>query len=485
VKQGTSNDEGIFILDFLDPGDYALEVSKEGFRTLKMERLRLSVRDRITLRLQLELSPAEATTINVTAGVEGISADVSTGAAVSRDFAEYLPLNGRNAAALVLMPPGAVSARGPGEINVNGLRSNTNYYTMDGVSLDMAGGSGGPGFGGGPGGMRGGGMAGGSGAMMGGGMGSMVNLDSMQEVKVQTSAIAPEFGRTPGAQIALASRSGANSFHGSLAHYFQNDNLNANNWFANADAQPRPESGLTRFGATLRGRVRRDMTFFFLAYDGARQREGTTTVTSVPSLATRASAKAALKPYVNAFPLPNGVDLENGAAQFVATTTNPSTSDSGSLRLDHRLPWRTNLFVRYSYNRGAGSGRMGEFSSPNVFSTRANRGSGYTAAASTMLSAETVNDLRVNYTTAVSTSSSWMTATAGRAAGGFADVSHRFQRRQRDFQPERHGGGGLLGERPGEKPAGAVQPGRQPDQDQRRAPVQDGRRLPAQHADAL
>jgi hypothetical protein len=165
---------------------------------------------------------------------------------------------------------------------------------------------------------------------------------------------------------------------------------------------------MNRFGATLGGPVRRDTTFFFLTYDGARQRDGTTTVTSVPSLATRAAAKAALKPYVNAFPLPNGVELENGAAQFVLNTTSPSTSDAGSFRLDHKLPWKTNMFFRYTYNRGDGSGRMGEFSSPNVSSERGNRGASYTASAATALSADTLNDLRVNYTTAVTTSSSWM-----------------------------------------------------------------------------
>src|ERR1700684_198850 len=67
-----------------------------------------------------------------------------------------------------------------------------------------------------------------------GGTNSLVSVDAMQEFRIQTSTYAPEFGRTPGAQISIATRSGANQFHGTAFDYFRNDALDANNWFADS-----------------------------------------------------------------------------------------------------------------------------------------------------------------------------------------------------------------------------------------------------------
>src|SRR5262249_9033228 len=156
--------------------------------------------------------------------------DASTGISVDQNYIQNLPVNGRSAQALVLMAPGITSAAGErggmGGFNANGQRSNTNYYTLDGVSVNspLGGGGGGAGFGGGPPGGGGGGPPPGGGD---GGSGSLISMDSMQEMRIQTSSFAPEFGRSPGAQVSITSRGGNNSFHGSGSYYFRNENLNA------------------------------------------------------------------------------------------------------------------------------------------------------------------------------------------------------------------------------------------------------------------
>src|SRR5678815_6111499 len=66
-----------------------------------------------------------------------------------------------------------------------------------------------------------------------GGTTSLVSADAMQEFRIQTSSFAPEFGRTPGGQVSIATRSGTNSFHGALFEYFRNDVLDARDWFVN------------------------------------------------------------------------------------------------------------------------------------------------------------------------------------------------------------------------------------------------------------
>ena len=67
-----------------------------------------------------------------------------------------------------------------------------------------------------------------------GGTSNLVSLDALEEFRIQTSTFAPEYGRTPGAQISVVTKSGTNTFHGTAFEYFRNDKLDANDWFANA-----------------------------------------------------------------------------------------------------------------------------------------------------------------------------------------------------------------------------------------------------------
>jgi hypothetical protein len=201
VREALTNSTGQFQIEALSPDEYTIEVDKKGFKKLKLERVAVNARDRQTLRFALEVAGAAAATVDVTGEIQGISADASSGTVLEHDFLEKLPLNDRRVQSLILLSPGVTSdaGGGPGDIHVNGLRSNTNYYTLDGVSVGgiAAGGSGGGGPIGGPPGI-GGGAPGGPGAG-GSGDSSSVNsipLDSLAEVRVQTSAFAPEFGRS-------------------------------------------------------------------------------------------------------------------------------------------------------------------------------------------------------------------------------------------------------------------------------------------------
>ncbi len=403
-REIASDQVGSFVFDSLPSGDYTLEVSKAGFKKLRIEHVRLSVRDRQSLRIGLQVTEAASASVDVMATADSISTDISTGSAIEHEFSQDLPLNGRNVQALIKMAPGVTSAGGPGgdEFNVNGLRSNTNYYTMDGVSTNRPMGGGAPGGGGDFGGM-GGGARGGMGGMGGGGMGGGggggdgIPLDSLQEVRVQTSTFAPEFGRSPGAQIAMVSRGGSNGFHGSLSDYFRNERLNSNDWFANREGYARGKVRQNRFGAVLGGPIVRNRTFFFASYEGLRLTTPQTVISSVPDLKTRQSAPAALRVFLNAFPQPNGKAEDDGAAAFTAVVTNPSTSDSGSFRVDHRFNDRWTAFVRYGYSTSDGTARGSEMMSPNMVNTRASKAQTFTGSLATMLGAGASNDLRVNY----------------------------------------------------------------------------------------
>src|SRR5437879_7149494 len=96
-----------------------------------------------------------------------------------------------------------------------------------------------------------------------GGTNSLVSVDSLEEFRIQTSTYAPEFGRTPGGQISIVTRSGTNQWHGALFDYLRNDVLDANDWFANSAGLPKPQERQNDFGGTFGGPILKDRTFFF------------------------------------------------------------------------------------------------------------------------------------------------------------------------------------------------------------------------------
>src|SRR4029450_6014440 len=170
-----------------------------------------------------------------------------------------------------------------------GQRADANYFTVDGVSANF--------------GVTGyfpmmqtagGGLPALSAT---GGTNSLVSVDAMQEFRIQTSSFAPEFGRTPGGQVAVVTRSGTNAFHGSLFEYFRNDVLDARDWFVNFNGLPKPRERQNDIGGVLGGPIHKDNTFFFFSYEGLRLRQPSSLQTTVPDNQVRQQAPAALRLY--------------------------------------------------------------------------------------------------------------------------------------------------------------------------------------------
>jgi hypothetical protein len=134
----------------------------------------------------------------------------------------------------------------------------------------------------------------------------LVSVEALQEFRVETSSFAPEFGRSPGGQIIMTTRSGANDFHGGVYDYLRNTVMDANNWFANNGGVKRAPENHNDFGAYAGGPIQKGKTFFFVSYEGARLRQPQTAVLQVPSLFARSQASASLAPFLGAFPLPTG-----------------------------------------------------------------------------------------------------------------------------------------------------------------------------------
>ena len=218
--------------------------------------------------------------------------------------------------------------------------------------------------------------------------------------RIQTSTYAPEFGRTPGGQVSIVTRSGTNQFHGAAFDYFRNDVLDANDWFANSAGLKKPQERQNDFGGTFGGPILKNRTFFFFSYEGLRLRLPRTALTTVPDIPARQNASIALQPYVKAFPLPNGPEVGDGIAQFNASFSNSSSLDAYSLRVDHTLNAKLRLFGRYNYSpsdlvqRGVFDDALSTVFPARMTVTTATVGGTWT------VSSGLVNDVRLNYSRA-------------------------------------------------------------------------------------
>lgn len=344
-----TNGSGEYYLANLPPGPYSIEVEKPGFKRLIKRDVTLHVQDAVGI--DFEMTVGEVTeSITTEAGALLLSTDSATvSTVVDHTFVEDIPLNGRSFQTLIILTPGVVVTAtafdDQGQFSVNGHRADANYFTVDGVSANF-------------------GVTGyfplvqtAGGALpalsAAGGTNSLVSVDAMQEFRIQTSSFAPEFGRTPGGQISIVTRSGTNAFHGTLSEYFRNDVLDAKDWFANFNHLTKPAERQNLFGGTFGGPVFKDKTFFFFSYEGLRLRQPLTQETVVPDAASRQQAQAtipAILPYLNAFPVANGPAVGPGLAQFNSGFSDPSSLNAYSIRIDHVINSKLNVFGRYNYS---------------------------------------------------------------------------------------------------------------------------------------
>jgi hypothetical protein len=342
-----TNEEGIYTVPYLGPGRYRIMIQKDGFQTIVKPGVVLHVQDTVSLNFSMQVGSLNQT-ITVEGGAPLINTDnASVSTVIDRNFVESLPLNGRSFNTLLQLTPGVVitgtggNVTSPGQFSMGGQRTDANNFSVDGVSANfgviVAQSLGASGTG----------TAQAFSAL--GGTSSLVSVEALQEFRVETSSFAPEFGSSSGGQVILTTRSGSNDLHGGIYEYFRNNVMDANDWFANAAGAGRAPERHNDFGGFLGGPLRKDRTFFFFSYEGARLRLPQTSVIQVPSVNARASAPSALQPYLKVYPLPNGAVSASGfTAQFTGAYSNKATLNATSIRIDHRFSDRFSLFGRYN-----------------------------------------------------------------------------------------------------------------------------------------
>jgi hypothetical protein len=407
-RKTVTNENGAFVVPLLPPSSYTVAVERQGFAPTEIINVVLNVGDQKSLKIKLSTGTiSEQVKILDTPPL--INDSPAAGTLVDRQFVENLPLNGRSFQSLLTLTPGVVltkaNGNNPGQFSVNGQRPDANYFTVDGVSANV--------------GVTADAVVGQTGAgsipalSVAGGTSNLVSVDALEEFKVLTSTYAPEYGRMPGGQVNIATRSGTNEFHGSVFDYLRNDVLDANDWFANANRLQRPALRQNDFGGVIGGPIYlprfgeggpalwsgKDRTFFFFSYEGLRLRQPLTAVSQVPSLASRQNAIPSIRPFLNAFPLPNGPNTTLGMAIFNASYSNPTTLDATSIRVDHSFNSKLSAFARYNrapsntITRGLNGGVLSQISPTYINTQTLTFGSIYS------ITPTIVNDFRGNWST--------------------------------------------------------------------------------------
>lgn len=412
-RETVTNEEGNYVIPLLQPGSYQVMVQKPGFRPILQSDVTLQVEQ--VVRLDFQMEAGEVTeTVNITASGLGLERETSSvGQVIENKTIVTLPLNGRNYTQLVALMPGATpnqGSRAADGISLNGNRTFQNTYLIDGVDNNNY--------------------------ILGVDTSSTQALrpsvDSIQEFKVESANYSAEYGRSAGGIVSLAIKSGSNEFHGSVFEFLRNDKLDANNFFSNRAHLERPPLRFNQFGGTLGGPIFKNHTFFFVSYQGTRDKRSRTGTTTVPTREMINGNFGSINIYDPAnvvdgvrqqfpdniipesridpvgrrlaalYPAPNQPGSVNN---YVANVPTSDTADQLDLRFDHSFRAQDTLFVRYSWsdreifqdsffaapgNGGNGFGDYPLLTTPKAFSIAG----GETHVFSTSL----VNEVRIGFT---------------------------------------------------------------------------------------
>lgn len=377
-RTDTTNDSGEYSIPELPVGPYTVTAEHPGFVKIERSGITLQVDDKLRVDLGLKVGQVNQTLV-VQESAPVVQTDSATmGNVINTRAVTELPLNGRNFLQLNLLVPGVnQGVKGSqnqtqgGSISVNGAREQANNFLLDGMdNNDLAINQ----------------------------YSVALDPDAILEFKVQASTYTAEFGRSPGGQINVATRSGTNEFHGVLYEYLRNAKLDAKNFF-DIPTAPIPPYKRNQFGGSFGGPIKKNKTFFFGNYEGTRIRQSITKVSTVPTEAMKSGDFSSLlgaaigtdaegrtiyageifdpttlhyvngqpvrDPFVgniippnmispvgaavaNLFPNPN-TGFASSYGQFTASPTARDDLDQFTVRVDHSFNEQTTLFARYSF----------------------------------------------------------------------------------------------------------------------------------------
>jgi hypothetical protein len=272
TRTATTGSDGAYKFSLIPPGNYSVRFSASGFKTSEVASVSVNVTETPVLDRTLEVG-AQSDQVTVEATAELLQTASSTlGTTVGSSTVTTLPLSSRNYTQILALSAGTNTGannatafgKGTQDMSVNGNDPGQNSFQMDGVNVNNFANSG---------------SANDSSLYTGIGVPSP---DAIQEFKVQTSTYDASYGRNPGANVNVVTKSGSNQFHGTAFEFLRDTIFNANDFFYNRNSCtayatgscPKQVLNQNQFGGVLGGPIIKNKLFFFVSYQGTRQKNG-------------------------------------------------------------------------------------------------------------------------------------------------------------------------------------------------------------------
>ncbi len=271
ARTATTGSSGAYTVGFLAPGNYSIKFEAAGFGTVTVPSVTVNVTETPTINQALTVG-SQVTSVEVTTQAELLqTTSAANGTVVDSKTVTDIPLTTRNYTNLIGLSAGVnvtvfnaiTLGRGSQDVMVNGAGPSQNNYSQDGASINSyaatnrtADSGNNPGM-------------------------AIVNPDAVAEFKIQTSMYDASYGRNPGANVNVVTKSGTSEYHGTAFEFFRNTALNANDFFRPQNPAPnpttRPELNQNQFGGSFGGPIKKDKLFFFVSEQETRQINGAAT----------------------------------------------------------------------------------------------------------------------------------------------------------------------------------------------------------------
>src|SRR5229473_4870491 len=313
IESATQTDTaGAYFFPTLAIGTYRVQVTAPSFQTAVISNLKLDVATTVTQNVQLKVGEATEKVVIIAEAPLIDTVTTGLGQVINDKTVQEIPLNGRHFTDLSLLTPGTVTPpangflsaplRGQGSFGINtaGQREDTTNWLVNGINLNDP-------------------------------VQNQITfqppIDTLAEYKIDNSAFPAEYGRNSGAIVNLATRSGSNEYHGELFEFFRNNDLDARNYFnpvtdSKGNSVPQAPFKRNEFGADFGGPIFKNKVFFFLAYEGIRQRQSLAVSTTVFSQNQIAMVNPSTEPAVKSL------------LGLVPAATFPQPSDASAAQAD-------------------------------------------------------------------------------------------------------------------------------------------------------
>jgi hypothetical protein len=332
--------DGLYVVPSLQPGDYSVKATADGFSAYTVQKVTLDVDQKVTVDMHLALSSSGETVQVESTGTQIESTTMTVGQVIDRTTVQEIPLNGRHFLDLTVLTPGGVVAptsgfltgasRGLGANSfiTAGNREDSVNFQINGVNLND---------------------------ILQGQITFQPSINTTSEFKINNSTFSAEYGRSSGSIVNVSTRSGTNQFHGEAFDFFRNEALDARNYFNRSSvagtAGDKAPLKRNNFGAAVGGPIWKGHTFFFASYEGLRQHQGILQNSEVLSAAQRAAVVAAGMPAANAMLAVIPVANDSTGTHYVAFTPGPVNIDQFTGDVLHQINANDQLHGFYAFQR--------------------------------------------------------------------------------------------------------------------------------------